>query len=141
MNNTRSSTVLILFFLTAGLLLLGVMLMVSHFPTLADSLAQANTDIPTAAHRPQFFNPYDGRVDPQPADRVAVWCSVKYRDIDVWGTDEKSNGTYLTTFNYDDVLAAGSDGETLSAGDMGTVTLSVDSAFNFNIFWNGPYTA
>src|SRR5579863_8958131 len=141
MNNTQSSTALTLFFSTVGLLLLGVMLMIFHFPTLADPPMQANTPIPTAGHAAQFFNPYDGRVDPMPGDRIAVWCSVKYRDIDVWGTDEQSVGMYLTTFNYDDVLAAGSNGQTLSAGAMGTVTLSVDNAYNFSIVWNGPYTA
>jgi hypothetical protein len=135
MNNTRLSTAFTLFFSVTGLGLLGVMLMLSHFPTLADPPA------PTDTERPQPYNPYDGRVAPKAGDRIAVWCSTRYRDIDVWGTDEQSNGVYLTTFNYDDVLAAGSAGETLSAGDLGTVTLWVDGAFNFTIAWNGPYNA
>ncbi|MHB8626579.1 MAG: hypothetical protein ACYDBJ_12610 [Aggregatilineales bacterium] len=142
MNNARPSTMLILFFSGAGLTLLGLMLMLSNFPTLA--APPAPTDVSTPTQRPQYpynYNPYDGRVDPKAGDRVAVWCSIKYRDIDVWGTDEQSQGMYLATFNYDDVLAAGSDGQTLSAGGLGTVTLSVDDAFHFTLFWNGPYTA
>lgn len=160
-NTRRSSTALIITFSAAGFVLLCVLLMLSSFPTLAAGSAKqpharrevnaqldpTDTDEPTATDkpdptdRPQPFNPYDGRVDARAGDRVAVYCYDKYREIEVWGTDEQSNGIYLTTFEYDDVLAAGKKGQTLGVGKLGTVSLSVDTQYHFYLIWNGPYNA
>lgn len=98
--------------------------------------APDDTDVPW---NDPFFNPYDGRIDPKPDDRVAIYCYPQYREIEVWGIDDKSQGFPLHVFDYDDTLAAGSKGITVRLKQMGTVKLSVDREFNFLAVWTGPY--
>src|SRR5579862_1394749 len=106
-----------------GLLVLCMSLLAFSFPTEAASggqgsrsdlrpFAMSATPVSTDARNSDFFNPYDDRVDPKPGDRVIVYCERKWRDIDVWGTDEQGNGIYLTSFDYDDIVAVGSEGLT-----------------------------
>ena len=135
------------------ILILGLILVASSVPTQATSGsvhdlrlfrpeignrldAPTATDIPWS---PPNFNPYDGRTVARAGDRVAVYCYVAYREIEVWGIDDKSAGIYLYTFDYDAVLAAGSQGMTVSLNVYGAVSLSVDNQYNFRLFWNGPF--
>jgi len=84
---------------------------------------------------PQHWDPGDGRTDPRPGDRLAVYCEPTR--IRVWGIDTNGQGFALTEFNILDVLLAGPTGITHDAGVNGSVSVSVDSLDNFWLAWNG----
>ena len=134
---------------------LGLILVASSVPTQATSgsvhdLGLFRSDIndqldtPTATDvpwNPPNFNPYDGRTVARAGDRLAVYCYAAYREIEVWGVDDNSAGIYLNTFDYDDVLAAGTQGMTVGLGANGSLSLTVDNQYNFVLYWNGPFNA
>jgi ABC-type antimicrobial peptide transport system permease subunit len=148
MSFNRRSFILMILLPIGATLILG-MSTISNFPIQAASgklqrpnAVRALDDLPTETDvpgRPELFNPYDGRTDANAGDRLAVYCYTPYREIEVWGIDEQSQGVYLNTFDYDDTLAAGAQGVTVILGRNGTLSLSVDSQYNFVLFWNGPY--
>jgi hypothetical protein len=91
-----------------------------------------------------FFNPNDGRVDPQPGDRLAVWCNLKPETstLDIWGVANDSTGFRLATLKFSDILAAGKAGLTKNLGKNGTLSISVDEQNNFWASWQGgPFGA
>jgi hypothetical protein len=96
---------------------------------------------PTPGAGVSFFNPQDGRVDPRPGDRIAVYCNNPNPDrIVVYGIADDvpgpRNGFLLVVFSYKAILAAGDKGVTLSAGENGTVSASLMKGW-FWIAWNG----
>lgn len=87
----------------------------------------------------QWFNPNDGRVDPQPGDRLAVWCNAD-GSIVVYGVNNDSEGFYLTTFNHKQTLAAGPKGIYHNLGKTGVVSINESPETYFWLAWNGgPY--
>ncbi|MCC7206598.1 MAG: hypothetical protein IT323_04790 [Anaerolineae bacterium] len=86
---------------------------------------------------PSFFNPGDGRVDPRPGDRLAIYCNRPAGSVDVWGVDDKSKGFRLATFTFDDLAAAGLSGLYVTAEPNGTISLSMDEQGNLWAAWNG----
>ncbi|MCC7447453.1 MAG: hypothetical protein IT324_08565 [Anaerolineae bacterium] len=96
----------------------------------------------------QWFNPGDSRISGAAGDRVAVYCNTNTTGnfagtIDVWGMDGNGKGQRLTTFNYRDIVAAGSAGIMRSLGGMGNVFIVVDASGKyFYTGWiGGPYNA
>jgi hypothetical protein len=63
------------------------------------------TDCPTDP-RVTFFAPGDGRVDPQPGDRLAIWCNTTANPpaLDIWSVGNDSRGSRLTTIVFADLL-------------------------------------
>jgi hypothetical protein len=92
----------------------------------------------------QFFNPGDGRVEPRPGDRIAVWCNIAGDPpaIDVWAVGSDSRGFRLTTFKFADLVVAGPKGLTQDLGRNGKLSAMVDDQNNFYVAWNGgPFGA
>lgn len=90
------------------------------------------------------FNPADGRVDPRPGDRVAVWCNTSATppNVVVYGVgDSATNGSHgflLGQFSESDLLKADSTGITLNAGaGNGTISVQTDGQGHFYVAWNG----
>lgn len=83
------------------------------------------------------FNPGDSRVDPQPGDRLAIYCNLPPGSIDVWGVDEESKGFRLATFTLDELKAAGLAGVYKTVDPNGTISISDDGQGNFWAAWNG----
>ena len=84
----------------------------------------------------------DGRVDPKPGDRMAIWCNKDKRNIDVWGVGNDSIGYPLTTFTEKELVAAGPVGVKHDVRNMGAVYAAMDSQGNLWIAWNGgPFGA
>lgn len=81
------------------------------------------------------FNPRDGRVEPKPADRVAVYCAGP--ELKVWGIGPDSVGFPIATFPFADIVNAGRGGISISKPGLGTVSVSVDSQNNFWLAWQG----
>jgi hypothetical protein len=90
-----------------------------------------------------FFNPNDGRVDPRPGDRLAIYCNTTANPptIGVYGVRDDSRGVFLATINVRDLLRARRI--TRSLGSLGTLNaIAIDANGNFYIAWTGgPYGA
>jgi hypothetical protein len=90
-----------------------------------------------------FFNPNDGRVDPRPGDRLAIYCNTTANPptIGVYGIRDDSRGVFLATFNVRDLLRARRI--TRALGSLGTLNaIAIDANGNFYIAWTGgPYGA
>src|SRR5205823_1324803 len=90
-----------------------------------------------------FFNPGDGRVDPRPGDRIAVWCNTRETppNIVIYGVGDSTNGShgfFLGRFTFVELLAAGKKGITRSAGrGNGLISAVADAQGNFYVAWNG----
>lgn len=68
------------------------------------------------------FDPKDGRVAPNVADRVAVYCQDD--GVEVWGVDSSSNGVYLTKFSKDELVV----GTATHSAEAGSVSLTQNRA-------------
>jgi hypothetical protein len=86
-----------------------------------------------------FWNPGDGRIDPLPGDRLAVYCNpgAKPPNVDVWGVLNDSSGRRLFTFTFSDLVKAGAKGITKKVEPLGTIFLSVDADNQFFAVWTG----
>ena len=86
-----------------------------------------------------FYNPGDGRVDPRPGDRLAVYCNTAANppNVDVWGVLNDSSGRRLFTFTFASLVAAGDKGITKKVEPLGTIFLRVDANNNFLASWTG----
>lgn len=86
------------------------------------------------------FNPGDGRVDPQPQDRLAIYCDAEYREIDIWGIFEGGEGRRLTVIEFDELTEAGQRGVRRTArNNWGTVIAylaPVDPIFVVQWYWD-----
>ncbi len=82
-----------------------------------------------------FYNPGDGRVDPRPGDRVAVYCSAN--KITIYGVLNDSRGKFLATFTHADLVKAGAKGITKNVEPLGTVFISLSGTSNFSVRWTG----
>ncbi len=84
----------------------------------------------------------DGRVDPAPGDRLAIWCNKDQQNMDVWGIDNESRGFRLAIFTARELTVAGLDGVTHSTRGFGAVSAAMDSQGNIWVAWNGgPFGA
>jgi hypothetical protein len=94
---------------------------------------------PGACPSGTFFNPNDGRVDPRPGDRLAVYCNTGANppNVDVWGVLNDSSGRRLFTFTFSDLVKAGAKGITKKVEPLGTIHLSVDANNRFLAVWTG----
>lgn len=86
---------------------------------------------------PSFFNPGDGRVDPRPGDRLAIYCNQPTGFVDVWGVDDRSKGFPLAAFSVDDLASADLAGLYITVEPFGTISLSMDEQGNLWAAWNG----
>jgi hypothetical protein len=86
-----------------------------------------------------FFDPGDGRVDPRPGDRLAIYCNPggSSPNVDVWGVLNDSTGRRLYTFAFSDLVKAGAKGITQKVEPLGTIYLRVDANNNFLASWTG----
>jgi hypothetical protein len=104
-------------------------------PGVITNLVVTNIDLTVS----DSWNPDDGRVDPHPGDRLAVWCNQPDKVV-VYGIaddlPQDKSGFHLATFSYSGILAAGDRGLTVRAGANGTVSVSIRNGW-FWIAWNG----
>jgi hypothetical protein len=72
-----------------------------------------------------------------PNDRLVIWCNVSSSPatLDVWGIDANSRGYPLTTFQFADLVGAGSSGVVQQAQDHTSVRAKVDDQNNFDVTW------
>jgi hypothetical protein len=99
---------------------------------------------PCNGNSTKFFDPRDGRAEPRPGDRIAVWCNIAGDPpaIDVWAVGNDSRGFRLTTFKFADLVKAGPKGVTKDLGRNGKLSAMVDDQNNFYVAWNGgPFGA
>jgi hypothetical protein len=82
-----------------------------------------------------FFSPSDGRLDPRPADHLAIYCTPPV--LDVWGIMPDSRGRRLFAFSLGDIAAAGERGVTKDLDGYGTVTVGYYGGDLFGISWLG----
>ncbi|GEM_PF-3150016 len=82
-----------------------------------------------------FFSPGDGRLDPRPADRLAVYCNST--TLDVWGVGNDSRGHRLIIFSLAKVIAAGSTGLQQNLGGDGIVAVGYYGRNLFGVSWIG----
>ena len=80
------------------------------------------------------FNPGDGRVEPKPGDRLAVYCRGD-RSIEVWGIDANGQGFPLTSVTVGQIAQQGKVGVRL--GNNGTVVVKEDSDGLLSVEWYG----
>jgi hypothetical protein len=90
-----------------------------------------------------FWNPGDGRADPQPGDRIAVYCNLSApQAIGIYGIDSKGNGVFLANVSLSDITNAGEGGFVKHLGNKGTVFVGVGAdGTSFWAAWQGPYGA
>lgn len=79
----------------------------------------------------------DGRVDPTPGDRLAIWCNKDQQTMDVWGVDNESRGWRLAIFTASELGAAGPTGVTKATKGLGVVSASMDRQGYIWVAWNG----
>jgi hypothetical protein len=84
---------------------------------------------------PSWFNPGDGRIDPRPGDRVAVYCQAD--TVTVYGVLDNSQGVLLSTFKYADLVKAGTSGITRSVEPKGTVFIGLSGTSDLLVKWMG----
>ena len=86
-----------------------------------------------------FFNPGDGRVEPQPGDRVVVYCntSANLPTLDVWGVTDDSQGHELYQFSFANLRRGGAKGIWKRVEPLGSVFASVDANNQFVVQWFG----
>lgn len=83
----------------------------------------------------------DGRVDPQPGDRVVVYC--RSTVVEAVGINDQSQGVFLANFTYGELVGAGGNGVTKAAAAGGTVFARADTNNNsvFVAWSGGPFNA
>lgn len=83
----------------------------------------------------------DGRVDPQPGDRVVVYC--RSTVVEAVGINDQSQGVFLANFTYSELVGAGGNGVTKAAAAGGTVIARVNTSNNsvFVAWSGGPFNA
>lgn len=82
-----------------------------------------------------FFNPGDGRLDPRPSDRLAIYCNPPV--LDVWGVMQDGLGRRLFQFSLGDLAAAGAPGVNKDLNGYGTVAVGYYGGDTFGISWLG----
>lgn len=90
-----------------------------------------------------FWNPGDSRVNPQPGDRIAVYCNLSApQTVGVYGIDSKGKGIFLANVSLSDITNAGEGGFVKNLGNKGTVFVGVGAdGTSFWAAWQGPYGA
>lgn len=81
----------------------------------------------------------DGRVNGQPGDRFAVYCSAT--SMTVYGVAPDSSGFLVANISFADVVKAGAAGFNASKDGLGTLSVSVDGGNTFYMAWNGQITS
>jgi hypothetical protein len=124
---------------------IGTVLTVTAYDPAATALYLFTTNFVcnNASSSPIFFNPGDGRVDPRPGDRLAIWCNTAATlpTIGVYGVKDDSKGVFLATINVPDLLKTKRINRAL--GSLGQLDVAaLDANGNFYIAWTGgPYGA
>lgn len=85
------------------------------------------------------WNPGDGRSDPQPGDRIVVYCQPEYDRVLVYIVDDDSQGSLILNENdLPALLAAGPDGITFPLDNGGSISIAQSPATYFYVAYNGP---
>ena len=84
-----------------------------------------------------WFNPGDGRFDPHPAERIAIYCHLDKNTLGVLLINNDSKGNVGTSFKLDALKAAGPTGVTYDFGINGTLSIMLDPSGNGYAAWNG----
>ncbi len=104
---------------------------------ITDTATVADCMVSTA----QFYNPNDGRVDPHPWDRLAIWCNTSANPptLDIWGVGNDSKGFRLLRLVFADLAKTGNLSR--STGRLGNLLITVDAQNNFTVVWRGQVSA
>jgi hypothetical protein len=117
--------------------LLIVLILLSAFSGKIGRAAPATVSAPPITYS-------DNRVVGNPADHTVAYCRTLQNpathatrhQIEVWGV-ENSSGFYLTSFDYDELVAAGAAGVYHNLGVLGIVSMNADGQGHFYLAWNG----
>ena len=96
---------------------------------------------PGSADQKSFAYPAnDGRVEGNAGDLIVLYCQPKERVISVYGI-VNSTGVHLTSFEVDQVRAAGDSGLTVNLGEPGIVSLRFTPNDTFSVVLKGGLVA
>jgi hypothetical protein len=83
----------------------------------------------------EFFNPGDGRYDPQPGDRLAAYCEAKR--VLIYGVNRNSRGFLMGIFEFEALKQAGEKGIYLDKGVDGILSASMGPQGHIWVAWTG----
>ncbi|PJF42768.1 MAG: hypothetical protein CUN50_02915 [Candidatus Thermofonsia Clade 1 bacterium] len=83
----------------------------------------------------EFFDPGDGRCDPRPGDRLAIYY--EGNRILVYGVNNLSRGFLLASFDIKALQEAGEEGIYIDKGVDGTIAASIDDQGHVWVAWTG----
>jgi hypothetical protein len=83
----------------------------------------------------EFFDPGDGRYDPQPGDRLAAYCEAKR--VLIYGVNRNSRGFLMGIFEFEALKQAGEKGIYLDKGVDGILSASMGPQGHIWVAWTG----
>jgi hypothetical protein len=83
----------------------------------------------------EFFNPGDGRYNPQPGDRLAAYCEAKR--VLIYGVNRNSRGFLMGIFEFEALKQAGEKGIYLDKGVDGILSASMGPQGHIWVAWTG----
>lgn len=85
------------------------------------------------------FDPDDDRAEPNPTDRVVIYCDAKWREFEVWGVRADSTGYPLVIFEFDELTNVAGRAVVKVARDGSRVAALVDRVEPvFTVQWFNP---
>ncbi|PJF34573.1 MAG: hypothetical protein CUN49_14990 [Candidatus Thermofonsia Clade 1 bacterium] len=119
--------------------------LLSGLAALALGAPPAPLAVQAQGYTPPFegFDPDDGRAEPNPTDRIAIYCEAKWRDFEVWGVRADSTGYPLIVFEFDELTEVAGKPVVKTAHDGSRVVAWIDPEQPvFTVQWfNAAYGA
>jgi hypothetical protein len=103
--------------------------------------APLQVSVAAQGYTPPFegFEPDDDRAEPNPTDRVAIYCDAKWREFEVWGVRADSTGYPLVIFEFDELTDVAGKPVVKTARDGSRVVALIDRVEPiFTVQWFNP---
>jgi len=120
---------------TAGILLLASLLAIGAVAV------PPQVSVAAQGYTPPFegFDPDDDRAEPNPTDRVVIYCDAKWREFEVWGVRADSTGYPLVIFEFDELTEVAGKSVVKTARDGSRVAALIDRVEPiFTVQWFNP---
>lgn len=102
--------------------------LIGSLALLALSAAPTRPTVQAQGYTPPFegFDPDDDRAEPNPTDRVVIYCDAVWREFEVWGVRADSTGYPLVIFEFDELTDVAGRPVTKTARDGSRVVALID---------------